>query len=157
MSRYVLALDQGTTSSRAILFDRDGAVVASDQHEFPQHFPKPGWVEHDPSEIWASQLRAARGVLAKAKATAADVVAIGITNQRETTVVWDRASGEPIHRAIVWQSRQTAPICERLRSDGLEPEVRARTGLVVDAYFSGTKVRFILDAVPGAQARAGRG
>jgi glycerol kinase len=157
VSRYVLALDQGTTSSRAILFDRDGAVVASDQHEFPQHFPKPGWVEHEPGEIWDSQLRAARGVLVKAKATAADIVAIGITNQRETTVVWDRASGEPIHRAIVWQSRQTAPICERLRADGLEPEVRARTGLVVDAYFSGTKVRFILDAVPGAQARAERG
>lgn len=154
MSRYVLALDQGTTSSRALLFDRDGAVVASDQHEFPQHFPKPGWVEHDPAEIWDSQLRAARGVLAKAKASAADIAAIGITNQRETTVVWDRATGEPIHRAIVWQSRQTAPICERLRADGLEPEVRARTGLVVDAYFSGTKVRFILDAVPGAQARA---
>jgi glycerol kinase len=114
-------------------------------------------VEHDPGEIWDSQLRAARGVLAKAKATAADVVAIGITNQRETTVVWDRATGEPIHRAIVWQSRQTAPICERLRADGLEPEVRARTGLVIDAYFSGTKVRFILDAVPGAQARAERG
>jgi glycerol kinase len=157
VSRYVLALDQGTTSSRALLFDRDGAVVASDQHEFPQHYPKPGWVEHDPAEIWDSQLRAARGVLAKAKASAADVAAIGITNQRETTVVWDRATGEPIHRAIVWQSRQTAPICERLRADGLEPEVRARTGLVVDAYFSGTKVRFILDAVPGAQARAERG
>ncbi len=157
MSRYVLALDQGTTSSRALLFDRDGAVVASEQHEFPQHFPKPGWVEHDPAEIWDSQLRAARGVLAKAKTDAADVAAIGITNQRETAVLWDRATGEPIHRAIVWQSRQTAPICERLRADGLEPEVRARTGLVIDAYFSGTKVRFILDAVPGAQARAERG
>ncbi|MCX5740126.1 MAG: FGGY family carbohydrate kinase, partial [Proteobacteria bacterium] len=157
MNRYVLALDQGTTSSRAILFDRDGAVVGSDQHEFPQHFPKPGWVEHDPAEIWDSQLRAARGVLAKTKTSAAEIAAIGITNQRETTVVWDRATGEPIHRAIVWQSRQTAPICERLRADGLEPEVRARTGLVVDAYFSGTKVRFILDAVPGAQARAERG
>jgi len=157
VSRYVLALDQGTTSSRAILFDRDGAVVGSDQHEFPQHFPKPGWVEHDPAEIWDSQLRAARGVLAKTKTSAAEIAAIGITNQRETTVVWDRATGEPIHRAIVWQSRQTAPICERLRADGLEPEVRARTGLVVDAYFSGTKVRFILDAVPGAQARAERG
>ena len=157
MSRYVMALDQGTTSSRAILFDRDGAVVGSDQHEFPQHFPKPGWVEHDPAEIWDSQLRAARGVLARTKTSAAEIAAIGITNQRETTVVWDRATGEPIHRAIVWQSRQTAPICERLRADGLEPEVRARTGLVVDAYFSGTKVRFILDAVPGAQARAERG
>jgi glycerol kinase len=157
VSRYVLALDQGTTSSRALLFDAAGAVVASDQHEFPQLFPKPGWVEHDPAAIWDSQLRAARGVLAKADATAADVAAIGITNQRETTVVWDRATGEPIHDAIVWQSRQTAPICERLRADGYEPEVRARTGLVVDAYFSGTKVRFILDAVPGAQERAERG
>jgi glycerol kinase len=157
VSRFVLALDQGTTSSRAILFDREGRVAAVEQHEFPQHFPKPGWVEHDPAEIWDSQLRAARGALGKAGASAADVAAIGITNQRETTVVWDRATGEPIHRAIVWQSRQTAPICERLRADGLEPEVRARTGLVVDAYFSGTKVRFILDAVPGAQARAERG
>jgi glycerol kinase len=157
VSRFILALDQGTTSSRAILFDHDGSVAAEAQFEFPQHFPKPGWVEHDPAEIWDSQLRAARGVLAKSGVTAADVAAIGITNQRETTVVWDRATGEPIHRAIVWQSRQTAPICDRLRADGLEPEVRARTGLVVDAYFSGTKVRFILDAVPGAQARAERG
>ena len=157
MSRYVLALDQGTTSSRALLFDRDGAVVASDQYEFPQHFPKPGWVEHDPAEIWDSQLRAARGAIAKAKAKPAEIAAIGITNQRETAVVWDRSTGEPIHRAIVWQSRQTAPICDQLRADGLEPEVRARTGLVIDAYFSGTKVRFILDAVPGAQARAERG
>jgi glycerol kinase len=157
VSRFVLALDQGTTSSRAILFDREGAVAAIDQHEFPQHFPKPGWVEHDPAEIWDSQLRAARGALGKAGASGADVAAIGITNQRETALVWDRKTGEPIHRAIVWQSRQTAPICERLRAEGLEPEVRARTGLVVDAYFSGTKVRFILDAVPGAQARAERG
>ena len=157
MSRYVMALDQGTTSSRAILFDASGAIVASDQHEFEQHFPKPGWVEHDPEEIWQSQLRAARGVLEKASATGKDVAAIGITNQRETTVVWDRASGRPIHRAIVWQSRQTAPICKELRSRGLEDEVRARTGLVIDAYFSGTKVRFILDAVGGAQRRAERG
>lgn len=157
MSRYLLALDQGTTSSRALLFDRDGQVVAVDQHEFPQHFPKPGWVEHDPAEIWESQLRAARGVLAQARVPAVEVAAIGITNQRETTVVWDRRSGEPIHRAIVWQSRQTAPICERLRADGLEPEVRARTGLVIDAYFSATKIRFVLDAVPGAQVRAERG
>jgi glycerol kinase len=157
MGRYILALDQGTTSSRALVFDRDGTVVAVEQHEFPQHFPKPGWVEHEPAEIWESQLRAARGALARARAGAADVTAIGITNQRETALVWDRATGEPIHRAIVWQSRQTAPICERLRAEGLEPEVRARTGLVIDAYFSGTKVRFILDAVPGAQARAERG
>ena len=157
MSRYVLALDQGTTSSRALVFDRSGAVVAADQHEFPQYFPRPGWVEHDPAEIWESQLRAARGALAKARAGPGDVAAIGITNQRETAVVWERSSGEPIHRAIVWQSRQTAPICERLRAEGLEPEVRARTGLVIDAYFSGTKIRFILDAVAGAQARAERG
>jgi len=157
MARYVMALDQGTTSSRAILFDARGAVVAVDQHEFAQHFPKPGWVEHDPAEIWETQLRAARGVLLAARATAADVAAIGITNQRETTVVWDRKTGEPIHRAIVWQSRQTAALCAELRSRGLEDEVRKRTGLVIDAYFSATKIRFILDAVPGAQARAERG
>jgi glycerol kinase len=152
-----MALDQGTTSSRAILFDRGGQLVAVEQHEFPQSFPKPGWVEHDPEEIWESQLRAGRGVMAKAGADAADVAAIGITNQRETALVWDRASGEAIRPAIVWQSRQTAPICEELRSRGLEQEVRQRTGLVIDAYFSGTKIRFILDAVDGAQARAERG
>ena len=157
MSRFVMALDQGTTSSRAILFERSGAIVAVDQYEFPQYFPQPGWVEHDPDEIWESQLRAARGALEKAGATGSDVAAIGITNQRETAVVWDRGSGAPIHPAIVWQSRQTAPICDELRSRGLEDEVRARTGLVIDAYFSGTKIRFILDAVEGAQARAERG
>jgi len=157
MSRFILALDQGTTSSRAILFDRSGAIVASDQHEFRQHFRHPGWVEHDPLEIWESQLRAARGALAAAGATAADVAAIGITNQRETALVWDRASGEPIHPAIVWQSRQTAAICDELRARGLTEEVRRRTGLVIDAYFSATKIRFILDAVPGAQERAERG
>ncbi len=157
MSRYVMALDQGTTSSRAVLFDHAGSVVSLDQYEFPQHFPKPGWVEHDPLEIWDSQLRAARGVLDKVKAKASDLAAIGITNQRETALVWDRASGEPIHSAIVWQSRQTAPICDDLRSRGLEEEVRSRTGLVIDAYFSATKIRFILDAVPGAQERAERG
>ena len=157
MSKYVMALDQGTTSSRALLFDREGQIAAVDQYEFTQHFPQPGWVEHDPMEIWESQLRAARGVLEKAGASAADVVAIGITNQRETAVVWDRATGEPIHPAIVWQSRQTAAICEGLRARGLEDEVRARTGLVIDAYFSATKIRFILDAVDGAQKRAEAG
>ena len=157
MSRFVMALDQGTTSSRALLFDQAGAVVAVDQHEFPQHFPKPGWVEHDPEEIWDSQLRAARGALEKAGARGADLAAIGITNQRETALVWDRKTGAPIHRAIVWQSRQTARICEDLRARGLEEEVRRRTGLVIDAYFSGTKIRFILDAVEGAQARAEAG
>jgi len=154
---YVMALDQGTTSSRAILFDRTGAIVAADQYEFTQYFPKPGWVEHDPLEIWESQLRAARGVLEKAGASAGDVAAVGITNQRETALVWDRATGEPIHAAIVWQSRQTADICDELQSRGLEDEVRARTGLVIDAYFSATKIRFILDVVAGAQQRAERG
>ncbi len=157
MSRYLMALDQGTTSSRALLFDAKGAVVAVRQHEFEQHFRKPGWVEHDASEIWTTQLRAARGVLEAAKASAADVVAIGITNQRETTVVFERASGAPIHPAIVWQSRQTAEICKAWRARGLESEVKRRTGLVLDPYFSASKLRFILDAVPGAQARAERG
>jgi glycerol kinase len=157
MSRYVMALDQGTTSSRAILFDRDGAIAAVDQIEFTQHFPQPGWVEHDADEIWRTQLRAAQNALAKVGATGSDLAAIGITNQRETTVVWDRATGQPIHRAIVWQSRQTAPICEELRARGLTDEVRERTGLVIDAYFSGTKVRFILDAISGARERAERG
>ena len=157
MSRYVMALDQGTTSSRAILFERDGRVAAVEQIEFEQHFPQPGWVEHDPGEIWSSQLAAGRGALAKAGASGSDLAAIGITNQRETTVVWERAGGRPIHRAIVWQSRQTAPICDELRARGLEEEVRRRTGLVIDAYFSGTKLKFILDAVPGARERAQRG
>jgi len=157
VARFVMALDQGTTSSRAVLFDRDGSVVAVDQHEFTQHFPKPGWVEHDADEIWQSQLRAARGALGKAGAVGTDIAAIGITNQRETTVVWDRASGAPVHRAIVWQSRQTGPICDALRRRGLEDEVRKRTGLVIDAYFSGTKVRFILDAISEGQKRAERG
>jgi glycerol kinase len=157
MSEFVLALDQGTTSSRALLFDASGAVRAVDQLEFSQSFPKPGWVEHDPNEIWESQLRAARGTLAKAKAEARDVAAIGITNQRETTVVWDRRSGEPIYPAIVWQSRQSTGVCNALREKGLEEEVRSRTGLLIDSYFSGTKIRFILDAVSGAQARAEAG
>ncbi len=157
MGRYVMALDQGTTSSRAMVFDERGSVVSVDQYEFTQHFPKPGWVEHDPLEIWETQLRAARGALEKARATASDLSAIGITNQRETALIWDRSSGEPIHPAIVWQSRQTASICDELRSRGLEDEVRQRTGLVIDAYFSATKVRFILDAVEGAQERAERG
>ncbi len=153
----VLALDQGTTSSRALLFDARGEVRAIEQVEFTQHYPQPGWVEHDPDEIWETQLRAARGALARAGCTARDVTAIGITNQRETTVVWERESGRPIHRAIVWQSRQTVPICDRLRAEGLEAHVRERTGLVIDAYFSASKIRFVLDAVEGAQGRAERG
>jgi glycerol kinase len=157
MAEYVLALDQGTTSSRALLFDARGAVVALAQEELPQHFPRPGWVEHDPEEIWQTQLRAARAALARAGATGADVAALGITNQRETALVWERSTGNPVHRAIVWQSRQTVEICDALRARGLDEAVRSRTGLLIDAYFSGTKVRFILDAVPGAQARAERG
>jgi glycerol kinase len=157
MAEFVLALDQGTTSSRALLFDGSGAIAGLDQLEFPQSFPKSGWVEHDPNEIWESQLRAARGTLAKAKVEGRDIAAIGITNQRETTVVWDRRTGEPIYPAIVWQSRQSSGICEGLRARGLEEEVRSRTGLLIDSYFSGTKIRFILDAVPGAQARASEG
>ncbi len=157
MAGYVLALDQGTTSSRALLFDEAGSIVGVEQFEFPQSFPKPGWVEHDPHEIWDSQLRAARGVLDKTGVAASDVAAVGITNQRETTVVWDRKTGEPIHPAIVWQSRQSSGVCDDLRSRGLEDEIRARTGLLIDAYFSGTKIRFILDAVDGAQARAEAG
>lgn len=157
MPEYVLALDQGTTSSRALLFDRAGGLASVEQLEFPQSFPKPGWVEHDPEAIWQSQLRAMRGALEKAQVAAADIAAIGITNQRETTVVWDRRTGEPIHPAIVWQSRQTSGICEALRAEGVEEEIRARTGLRIDPYFSGTKIRFILDAVSGARARAEAG
>jgi glycerol kinase len=154
---FVLALDQGTTSSRGLVFDAAGRVVGIDQLEFPQSFPRPGWVEHDPEAIWQSQLRSARGAIDHAGIEASRIAAIGITNQRETTVVWDRRSGEPIHPAIVWQSRQSAGICDALRAKGLEEEVRARTGLLIDAYFSGTKIRFILDAVEGAQARAEAG
>jgi glycerol kinase len=154
---YILALDQGTTSSRAILFDHSGAVAAVAQREFPQIFPKPGWVEHDPREIWASQVAVATEVLARAQVAAADVAAIGITNQRETTVVWDRETGEPVCNAIVWQDRRTADRCDRLKADGYEGLVRERTGLVIDAYFSGTKVAWILEHVEGARARAAAG
>ena len=154
---YILALDQGTTSSRAIVFDQAGQIVASEAHEFTQHFPKPGWVEHDPGEIWDTQLRALRGAVSRAGIGYDEIAAIGITNQRETTVVWDRQTGEPVYPAIVWQSRQTVPICEDLKARGLESLFRERTGLVVDAYFSGTKVRWILDEVAGARERATRG
>ena len=155
--RYVLALDQGTTSSRAIVFDAHGAIVALDAYEFAQHFPEPGWVEHDAREIWDTQLRALHGAVEKAGIAYGEIAAIGITNQRETTVVWDRASGEPIRPAIVWQSRQTVAICEELKCAGHESLFRERTGLVVDAYLSGTKIRWILDHVPGARERAARG
>jgi glycerol kinase len=154
---YVLALDQGTTSSRAILFDRDGAVRGVAQREFEQRFPEPGWVEHDAQEIWATQSAVATEVLARAQVAPRDLAAIGITNQRETTVVWDRRTSRPICPAIVWQDRRTADLCDRLKAAGHEALVAARTGLVVDAYFSGTKLAWILDHVPGARARAEAG
>jgi glycerol kinase len=156
-ARYVLALDQGTTSSRAIVFDRSGKAVSTAQQEFPQIFPGPGHVEHDPEAIWATQLQTAKDALSKAGLTAADIAAIGVTNQRETTVLWDKATGKPIANAIVWQSRVTAPICDRLKADGHEPTFRKKTGLVVDAYFSGTKIKHLLDSYDGLRARAARG
>ncbi len=155
--RFLLALDQGTSSSRSIVFDAQGRVVSMAQREIRQIFPQPGWVEHDPREIWTSQLATARDALHKAGIDGADVAAIGITNQRETTLVWNRASGEPLCNAIVWQDRRTEPACAVLRQRGLEALVRGKTGLVVDAYFSGTKLKWILDTVPGARDAAGRG
>jgi glycerol kinase len=157
VSKFVLALDQGTTSSRAIVFDRGGSAVATAQQEFPQLFPGPGHVEHDPEAIWSTQLETARQALARAGITATDLAAIGITNQRETTVLWERDSGRPIGNAIVWQSRITAPICDRLKEAGHEETFRRKTGLVVDAYFSGTKIKYLLDAHDGMRARAARG
>src|SRR5216683_1913627 len=144
---YILALDQGTTSSRAIVFDHDGAVRAVAQKEFTQIFPNPGWVEHDAEEIWASQIGVAVEAIERAKLQARDIAAVGITNQRETTVVWDRDTGEPIHHAIVWQDRRTAEFCERLKNDGAGPAVQQKTGLLIDAYFSASKIRWILDNV----------
>jgi glycerol kinase len=157
MKTAVLALDQGTTSSRAIVFDPAGTIRAQAQQEFRQIFPQAGWVEHDPQEIWQSQLATAREALAKAGLKAADLAAIGLTNQRETAVVWDRQTGVPIHNAIVWQDRRTAPFCDALRHAGHADLVQQRAGLVIDAYFAGSKLRWILDHVPGARARAARG
>ena len=155
--QYIVALDQGTTSSRAVLFDASGALVGVAQKEFTQHFPKPGWVEHDAKEIWESQLEVFEQLLHEQGVGASEIAGIGIANQRETTVVWNRETGEPIHRAIVWQDRRTAKICEDLKVDGLEPYIRENTGLVADAYFSGTKVKWILDHVDGARAMAEKG
>ncbi len=157
MAGCVLAIDQGTTSSRAIVFGEDFNPLSVGQQEFPQHFPKSGWVEHSPSDIWTSTLRVCREAMAKAPGEGADVAAIGITNQRETTLVWDRATGEPVYNAIVWQDRRTADLCARLRSEGLEETFTARTGLLLDPYFSGTKIAWILDNVEGARTRAERG
>ena len=154
---FVLSLDQGTTSSRAILFDRDGAVHALAQREFRQIFPRPGWVEHDATEIWATQAGVVHEALAKGRVAAREVAVAGITNQRETTIVWERATGQPIYNAIVWQDRRTAPICDELRAAGHAATFARKTGLVLDAYFSGTKLRWILDHVRGARERANRG
>ena len=155
--RFLLALDQGTSGSTALVVDAEGVVRARGAAELPQHYPEPGWVEHDPEDIWATMAEAAAVALARAGIGGREVAAVGITNQRETTVVWERATGAPIHRAIVWQCRRTAAACDRLRAEGLEATVRERTGLVLDAYFSGTKIAWLLDHVPGARARAGRG
>lgn len=157
MKRFVLSLDAGTTSNRAIVFDRSGSVVSVAQKEFRQRFPRPGWVEHDAEEIWRTQLAVAREALGKAAATADDIAAIGIANQRETTVVWNRSTGRPVAPAIVWQCRRTSEYCDELKRRGLSDEIRKRTGLVADAYFSGTKIRWILDNTPGARAAAERG
>ncbi|MEN9409158.1 MAG: glycerol kinase [Pseudomonadota bacterium] len=154
---HILAIDQGTTSSRAILFDAALKVRAIAQEEFPQHYPASGWVEHDPSDLWSTVAGTARAAIEKAGISADSIAAIGITNQRETTLIWDRATGEPIHRAIVWQDRRTADICAALKAAGHEPMITARTGLLLDPYFSGTKIKWLLDHVPGARARAARG
>eukprot|EP01036_Dinobryon_divergens_P054386 gene54386-72673_t len=154
MTTYLLALDQGTSSSRSIVFDREGRIVAIAQKELTQIYPQPGWVEHDPMEIWRSQLATAREVLTKAGLQASDIHAIGITNQRETTVLWNRKTGQPVHNAIVWQDRRAEPLCARLREEGMSDTIRQKTGLVIDAYFSGTKLRWLLDNVPGARAQA---
>ncbi|MFZ5497093.1 MAG: glycerol kinase GlpK [Verrucomicrobiota bacterium] len=157
MPRFVLALDQGTTSSRAMVFDRRGRARGAAQQEFAQHFPHPGWVEHDPRDLWESTRRTALAALAEANLTARDVAALGLTNQRETTLLWDRRTGRPLHRAIVWQDRRTAGLCAKLKRTGLEPLFRKKTGLLLDPYFSGTKLAWLLDHVPGARRRAERG
>jgi glycerol kinase len=154
---YVLALDQGTTSSRAIVFDRRGRAVATAQQEFAQHYPRPGWVEHAPQDLWTTTRRTALAAVAEANLTGKDIAAIGLTNQRETTLLWDRRTGRPLHRAIVWQDRRTADLCLKLKIHGLEPVFRRKTGLLLDPYFSGTKLRWLLDHVPGARRRAARG
>ena len=154
---YLLALDQGTSSSRSIVFDRQGRIVALAQRELPQIYPQPGWVEHDPMEIWRGQLATAQEALAKAGITARDVAALGITNQRETAVIWNRRTGQPIHHAIVWQDRRGEPLCAQLREQGHGPLIQSRTGLLIDSYFSGTKIRWLLDNVPGARQQAERG
>lgn len=155
--KYILSLDQGTTSSRAIIFDQAGSIAGSAQKEFPQLFPQPGWVEHNPIDIWSSQAAVATEALANARVNASDIAGIGITNQRETTLVWNRSTGKPVCNAIVWQDRRTAPLCSRLKAKGLEPLIRKKTGLLLDAYFSATKLNWILQNIPGARQQAKRG
>lgn len=157
MGQYILALDQGTTSSRAIVFDHNGRIISLAQKEFQQIFPKPGWVEHDPLEIWSSQAAVAAEAITKVGITGSEIAAIGITNQRETTIVWDRATGEPIHNAIVWQDRRTAKYCDSLKDQGYQKLIADKTGLVIDAYFSGTKIKWILEHVDGAREKAEKG
>ncbi|MEE1239570.1 MAG: glycerol kinase GlpK [Acutalibacteraceae bacterium] len=157
MKKYILALDEGTTSTRAILFDKDGKAVSVAQREFTQIYPKPGYVEHDPMEIFSSQYSAITEAITQIGATPAEIAAVGVTNQRETVIVWDKITGEPIYNAIVWQCRRTADLCEELKSDGLEPYIKSVTGLCIDAYFSGTKIKWILDNVTGAREKAQRG
>lgn len=154
MSKYIMALDAGTTSNRCILFNKKGQIISVAQKEFTQYFPKPGWVEHDANEIWSSQLGVAVEAMAKIDATTNDIAAIGITNQRETTIVWDKNTGEPIYNAIVWQCRRTSQYCDKLKEKGLTEKFREKTGLIVDAYFSGTKLKWILDNVEGAREKA---
>ena len=155
--KYILSLDQGTTSSRAILFNESGEMMSTAQKEFKQYYPEPGWVEHDPIEIWGTQLEVARAAIEKLGISAEDVVAIGITNQRETTILWDKRNGKPVHNAIVWQCRRTAPYCDSLKEAGWTEKIREKTGLLIDAYFSGTKIRWILQNVPEAKELAASG
>ena len=157
MSKYILALDQGTSSSRAIVFDREGNIQSTSQKEFTQHFPRPGWVEHDPMEIWSSEAAVIAEAISKIGIGGKDIAAIGITNQRETTIVWDAETGQPVHNAIVWQDRRTSEYCDALKAQGLVEKIREKTGLIIDAYFSGTKIKWILDNVPGARQRAEAG
>ena len=157
MGKYVMAFDAGTTSNRCILFNEKGEICSVAQKEFTQIYPKPGWVEHDADEIWATQLEVARAARANAGIAAADIAAIGITNQRETTIVWDRLTGKPVWNAIVWQCRRTSEYCDSLKEAGYTDMIREKTGLVIDAYFSGTKLRWILENVPGVRERAEKG
>ena len=157
MAKYVMALDAGTTSNRAILFDHDGKIQSVAQKEFRQIFPNPGWVEHDANEIWSTQLGVAVEAMSKIGATAEDIAAIGITNQRETVIVWDKNSGEPIYHAIVWQCRRTSQIADELKAKGLQDKIQKKTGLIIDAYFSATKIKWILDNVEGAREKADNG